>query len=334
MRCILRSETEPYFNLAAEEYVFNNFSDDTFMLWRNDPSVIVGKHQNAFAEINHEFIEEKGIIVVRRISGGGAVYHDHGNLNFTFTSHGEQNHLVDFNKYNQAVINVIGKLGIQVETGSRNSLYINGSKISGNAEHVYKNKVLHHGTLLFNSDLDNLQNAIKPANLQYVDKAVKSINSQVANISHFLLDSLSIDEFAEFIINEMLKSHPEGYPYEFSEHDIDQINRLKEEKYVKWEWNYGYSPAFSFSTRFLTENQSFQATLLIKNGIIEDIGFNEGESGTDEANRLINHLKSIRLSESAIVHKLGNEYSVEQIRLIIHSLFVGGNAEHLHNNYV
>jgi len=329
MRCILRTETEPYFNLAAEEYVFNNFEDDTFMLWKNDPSVIIGKHQNTFAEINHEFIEERGIKVVRRISGGGAVYHDHGNLNFTFTSKGDPTHLVDFNKYNLVIVNVISKLGIQVETGPRNSLYINGRKISGNAEHVYKNKVLHHGTLLFNSDLNNLEKAIYPANLTYEDKAVKSISSKVINISNFLQQSLGIDEFADFIITDILKSDSEAYLYSFSEEDIRQINLLKDEKYTKWEWNYGYSPAFSFSTMFLTGDQSLQATILVKNGIIEDIKVDENQSDIAEVIKLIDSLKLVQLRESSIEEALRDKYSTEQLSHIIHSLFVGGTAEQL-----
>lgn len=330
MRCILRRETEPYFNLAAEEYVFKNFTDDTFMLWKNDPSVIVGKHQNAFAEVNHQFIEERGIKVVRRISGGGTVYHDHGNLNFTFTSQGDPNHLVDFNKYNQVIVKVLDKLGIQADIGPRNSLFINGRKISGNAEHVYKNKVLHHGTLLFNSDLNNLEKAISPANLNYEDKAVKSISSKVNNINNFLQQSLGIDEFTDFIIAEMLKSDSEAYLYTFSEEDIRQINLLKDEKYTKWEWNYGYSPAFSFSTVLLTGDKSFPATIIVKNGIIEDIKVDENQSDILEIISLIDSLRSVKLQESSIIEALREKYSTEQVGLIIHSLFVGGTAEHLY----
>lgn len=334
MRCILRKETDPYFNIAAEEYVFKQFADDTFMLWRNDPSVIVGKHQNTFAEINHQFVEEKGIRVVRRISGGGTVYHDHGNLNFTFTSRAEHNQLVDFNKYNRVIVTVLGKLGIDVLTGPRNSLYIDGKKISGNAEHVYKDKVLHHGTLLFNSNIENLQNAIKPAKLSYEDKAVKSISSQVVNITDSLQVSLTIEEFAEFIIAEMLKLDSEAHIYTFTAEDIRQINLLKEEKYTTWEWNYGYSPTFSFSTIFHTGNQPFKVSISVRNGTIDDIGSSNQESIAEEYHQLINILKSTRLKETDIITKLKHHYSEEQIQSVIQSLFVGDNAEHLHNNYV
>lgn len=334
MRCILRKETDPYFNLAAEEYVFKHFADDTFMLWRNDPSVIVGKHQNTFAEINHQFVNEKGIKVVRRISGGGTVYHDHGNLNFTFTSRAEHNQLVDFNKYNRVIVSVLGKLGIDVLTGPRNSLYIGGKKISGNAEHVYKDKVLHHGTLLFNSNIENLQNAIKPANLSYDDKAVKSINSQVVNITDSLKTSLTIEEFAEFIIAEMLKMDSEAHLYAFTPEDIRQINLLKEEKYTTWEWNYGYSPIFNLSTTFQTGNQPFKVSITVRNGTIDYIDSSNHEPIAEEYHKLINILMSTRLKETDIASKLKHHYSEEQIQSVIQSLFVGDNAEHLNNNYV
>ncbi len=334
MRCISRKETDPYFNIAAEEYVFKKFSEDTFMLWRNDPSVIIGKHQNTFAEINHQFVKQNGIKVVRRISGGGTVYHDHGNLNFTFTSRAMNNQLVDFNKFNRVIINVLGKLGINVMTGARNSLYIDGKKISGNAEHVYKDKVLHHGTLLYNSNIEDLQNAIKPAKLNYQDKAVKSISSQVVNITDSQHISLTIDEFAESIIAEMLKLDNNAHIYTFTEDDIKNINRLKEEKYSTWEWNYGYSPIFSFSTTFHIGNQPLKTIITVRNGAIDELSIINQEAGTEENNSLINILKATRLKESDITAKLKHLYSGEQISSILQSLFVGHNAEHLHNNYV
>ena len=136
MICIQDTQTDPYFNLAAEEYVLKNFSDDVFMLWRNDNAIIVGKHQNTLSEINLDYVKEKGIKVVRRISGGGAVFHDLGNLNFTFIRTGEEGNLVDFKRFTLPIIEVLQKMGVDAKFEGRNDLTIEGKKFSGNAEHV------------------------------------------------------------------------------------------------------------------------------------------------------------------------------------------------------
>ncbi len=336
MRCILRKETDPYFNLAAEEYIFKNFNEDTFMLWRNDPSVIVGKHQNTFAEVNHEFINKNGIHVVRRISGGGAVYHDHGNLNFTITGTGDQNSLVDFHKYTLPIIDVINKLGANVVIGNRNSLYINGMKISGNAEHVYKQKVIHHGTILFNSNLENLNKAILPVDIQYEDKAVKSLRSNVTNLSNYLPEHMGMEDFAEYIISEILNGNDGAYMYTLTESDIIEINKLRQDKYSTWEWNYGYSPPFSFKARFSLNETSFLGTVKVRNGIIENITKEELIETNNpviptDINRLITSLVGAQLRESTIREQLKNEFSSSVINKVIHALFVGEKAEHLQN---
>ncbi len=335
MRCILRKETDPYFNLAAEEYIFKNFAEDTFMLWRNDPSVIIGKHQNAFAEVNHEFINKNGIQVVRRISGGGAVYHDHGNLNFTITAKGDQNALVDFHKYTLPVINAINKLGANVVIGNRNSLYLNGMKISGNAEHVYKQKVIHHGTILFNSNIENLNKAIQPVALHYEDKAVKSIRSTVTNLTTYLTVHMGIEDFTEYIISEILNRTDGSYMYSLTERDKIEIKRLKDEKYSTWEWNYGYSPPFNFKTQFTIAETSFNGTVYVKHGIIERItlnaGLSEGYSSDPslDIKRFITLLEGLQLRESVITDRLKDKYPPNILNKIIQALFVGEKAEHL-----
>ncbi len=175
MRCIKNPETNPYFNLAAEEYVLKNFNDDCFMLWRNRPSIIVGKHQNTLSEININHVKENNIDVVRRLSGGGAVFHDLGNLNFTFIKNvNNESNLVDFKKYTQPIIDVLKHLGVDAKFEGRNDIMINGRKVSGNAEHVFKRRVLHHGTLLFSSVMADLSKVLKVNPLKYQDKGVKS----------------------------------------------------------------------------------------------------------------------------------------------------------------
>lgn len=333
MRCIKREETDPYFNLAAEEYIFKNFPDDTFMLWRNEPSIIIGKHQNAFAEINHEFVRKHNFKVVRRISGGGSVYHDLGNLNFTFITKGDINNLVDFSKFTLPIIDTLSKLGLAVQIGQRNSLYIDGKKISGNAEHIYKDKIIHHGTLLFKSNLDYLKKSLTPSDINYQDKAVKSVRSTVTNISDHLPGYLKITEFENFIFKQMLNSN-EAWQYELTEEDKKSITILKNEKYQTWEWNYGYSPAFTFSTGLQFNGEVIHLDIQIANGIINRIHTKDTTIDNPDVLFVIENLKGEKLHYPSIENKLNNILNKREVSAVLNALFVKDNAEHLHNHDV
>jgi lipoate-protein ligase A len=271
MLIINRPQTDPYFNIAAEEYLFKNIDQDCFMLWQNEPSIIVGKHQNTLAEINYSFVKKNKIPVIRRISGGGTVFHDQGNLNFTFISSGEKEKLVNFKKFTQPIIKVLNQMNIPARFEGKNDLRVNGLKISGNAEHVYKNKVLHHGTLLFSSDLDYLNLAIKVVPEKFNDKAVKSVRSTVANITDFMESEVSIKTFKEKIIDHIKKNNAATNEYSLTQKDVMGINKLVKEKYKTWQWNFGYSPMYSFETKLKWFNQNYPAHIYVKNGIIENI---------------------------------------------------------------
>ena len=209
MLCILHQSTDPYFNIATDEYIFKNLKEDCFMLWRNDNAIIVGKHQNTLAEINVDYVKERGIKVVRRLSGGGAVYHDLGNLNFTFTRTGENTEMVDFERYTLPIIEVLQNLGVDAKFEGRNDLTIEGKKFSGNAEHVFKNKVLHHGTILYSSEMKDVSGALKINPLKYKDRAVKSIPKRVTNVSNHLKEPLALDDFTQKIMDHVLASFDE-----------------------------------------------------------------------------------------------------------------------------
>jgi lipoate-protein ligase A len=269
---INRPQTNPWFNIAAEEYLLKNMQDDCFMLWQNKPSVIVGKHQNTMAEINHRYVKENSVPVIRRISGGGTVFHDLGNLNFSFIQSGERDRLVDFRRFVQPIINVLQNMGIPAKFEGKNDIRVNGLKISGNAEHVYKNKVLHHGTLLFSSELGNLNKSIKARFEDYEDKAVKSVRSTVANITDFIDRELSIGEFKNNIIEYILAHFADVHFYELSASEIQNIESLSKEKYETWEWNYGYSPKFLIQKKITFGGESFEIKMTIKNGLIEEVG--------------------------------------------------------------
>lgn len=332
MRCIIRSETDPYFNIAAEEYIFRNFTEETFMLWRNQPSVIIGKHQNAFAEVNHAFAKAFGIKVVRRISGGGAVYHDPGNINFTWTSYGEPNSLVDFERFTYPVALALKELGLNVEIGKRHSLYIDGLKISGNAEHAYKNKVIHHGTLLFNSNLEALNLAIKPSAVKYEDKAVKSVRSNVTNIIDYLDKHISPEEFISHLFNIILQHNQTGIIYTLTADDLNGIEALKDAKYKGWDWNFGYSPAFKLETSLHSDAIEYSLSCFVKNGIIQSVSFEEPLNMhpiTDKFQLLSTLLTNVRLEESSIAASLKNYFREPEINRIQRALFMGEQPEHL-----
>ncbi|HKL03998.1 MAG TPA: lipoate--protein ligase [Cryomorphaceae bacterium] len=272
MLCIKHHSTDPYFNIATDEYIFKHIKEDCFMLWQNDNAIIVGKHQNTLAEINLEYVKEKNIKVVRRLSGGGAVYHDLGNLNFTFTRTGDDaGDMVDFRRYTKPIIEVLQNMNVNAEFRGRNDIVINGKKFSGNAEHVFKNKVMHHGTLLFSSNMPNISGALKVNPLKYKDRAVKSVPKRVTNIQDHLDEQISVGEFANRVMDHITNTFDDCKPYEFTQVDIDKIEAIKREKYATWEWNFGYSPNYNFKQGVKTDGGLLEMNMNVKKGIIEEV---------------------------------------------------------------
>jgi lipoate---protein ligase len=229
--------------------------------------VVVGKHQNLLAEINYPFVRENNIALCRRISGGGTVFHDAGNVNFSFIKNVKSPAEISFKQFTAPVVEALAKLGIEATTSGRNDLLIDGLKISGNAEHIYKNRVLHHGTLLFNSDLENLGQAIKVVPGKYESKAVQSNRSPVANISQFLQTPMTTAEFIRFLLGVQLEN-PENSFYQLSENDILAIEKLSTEKFKTWEWNFGYSPKYSFKNEVEIEGKLLKIRLIVEKGVI------------------------------------------------------------------
>lgn len=271
MRCIYHTSTDPYFNIATDEYIFRHIKEDCFMLWQNDNAIIVGKHQNTLSEINFDYVKSQNIHVVRRLSGGGAVYHDLGNLNFSFTKTGADSSLMDFEMYTRPILEVLNSLGVPAKFEGRNDLTIDGKKISGNAEHIFKNKILHHGTLLFSSEMKNVSEALKINPVKYQDKAVKSIPKRVTNISEHLPKPISLKEFTQKIMEYMLAQNKEAYLYEFTEEDWAAIEKIKQQKYATKEWNYGYSPNYSFKKAIRTAGGLIEMNLEVEKGIIQKV---------------------------------------------------------------
>lgn len=267
MLCIHIKNTNPFFCLAAEEYLLKNFDEDIFMLWQCENTVVVGKHQNTLAEINYPFVRQNDVTLARRISGGGTVFHDMGNVNFAFIKNVKSPAEISFKQFTRPVVDALAKLDIEATTSGRNDLLVEGLKISGNAEHVYKNRVLHHGTLLFDSDLNRLGDAIKVVPEKYTGKAVQSNRSKVANISKFLKKKINVERFIRFLLDVQLENEENRLVW-LKDSDIDSIQNLALEKFETWDWNFAYSPKYEFNNRVSINNKTIDIHLEVKKGCI------------------------------------------------------------------
>lgn len=263
MLLINQNSTDPYFNIAAEEYLLRYKSEEVFILYINAPSLIVGKHQNTLSEINYRYIIENDIPVIRRISGGGTVYHDLGNLNFTIITNGQPGQLIDFKQSTMAVKKALEHFGIEAKNEGKNNLCVNGLKISGNAAHVYKNRVMHHGTLLVSSDMIRLKAALNISINKYHDRGVKSIRADVLNLER--VNNLSIESLRHTIIDK-ISTEPGVESYSLQNNETFAIKQLITEKYNTWEWNYGYSPLYEFINKVYNP----ELYLRVEKGIIKE----------------------------------------------------------------
>lgn len=305
MLLINNTSTNAYFNLAMEEYFLENTTEDVFMLWRNESAIIVGKNQNTLSEINYEYVKENNIKVVRRQSGGGAVFHDLGNINFTFISCND-NSFSDFKRFTMPIIECLEDLNIHAEFSGRNDLLIDNQKFSGNAQYNYKNKVMHHGTLLFSSQINDLSSALKVKPSKFEGKGVKSVKSRVTNISNHLKKSMTVLEFKDYLMNFINNKDENNHFYELSDHDINEINKLVDEKYSTWHWNFGHSPKYSLNNEVKYPGGNIEFSLNVDKGIINEIKFFGDFFGKKDVSNIEDLLKNVMHNESSIKSTLNN----------------------------
>lgn len=237
MLLIVDNCTDPYRNLATEEYLTRHLEEPAIRIWRNADSVIVGRNQNARAEINSDFVRKNGIAVVRRLSGGGAVFHDLGNVNYSLYGCPKGEGV-------ERVIEVLRKLGLEAGTSGRNDILLGGCKISGTAECISGGHYLQHGTLLFSASIERLAGALNPRPEKFEGKAVKSVRSRVANISDTLGKDMTVEEFMDFIAENIC---PEASEYTYTKEDREAVDVLLKDKYSTEAWNFGASPAYSYT---------------------------------------------------------------------------------------
>ncbi|RKE03104.1 lipoate--protein ligase [Marinifilum flexuosum] len=309
MNYFISNSNNPYYNLACEEYLLKNYDEDFFFLYINQDSLVVGKHQNTLAEINLDRVNEENIPVVRRLSGGGTVYHDFGNLNYCLIKKGEKGKLVDFKGYSSPIIQVLQKLGVNAKFEGKSDLTIDGKKFSGNASHVYKNKVLQHGTMLFSSDLKRLNHLLKVNPLKFKDRGVRSIRSRVTNISEYLSSPISISDFADKVIREFGLTYPNSNKFTFSDEDINAIENLKTDKFESWEWNFGYSPNYRFEKICnYPSGKILEIEMQIEKGVITEIDISGNCIKNEDFNLFLEKIKGSNHTNSLIYNKLNDMY--------------------------
>ena len=304
MYIIKNDSNDPRYNLALEEHVFRNveLNGGCLMVWRNKPSVIVGRYQNTHEEVNHDFITEHGIEVIRRITGGGAVYHDLGNINFSFIDQ-STNSTINFAAYNQKVIHALAQIGVQAELNSRNDIVIDGKKFSGNAQVIHKGKVLHHGTFLYDTQLDHVQHALRPDAKNYESKGIKSVRSRVTNVSNYLQEKVTTEEFME-ILAANLSTDCDVQEYVLHDRDRSSISQMYTEKYSTWEWNYGSSPAFNFKKTSYLPWGKIEVRLDIDQGMIKSVKTYGDFFGIEDIADFENMLVGVRYDKLSVTQKL------------------------------
>lgn len=263
---------DPQINLAIEEYALKNLDiNETYLLFYiNASSIIIGKNQNTIEEINTQYVEDNGIKVVRRLSGGGAVYHDLGNLNFSFITKDDGESFHNYKKFTEPVIEALHKLGVNAQLSGRNDIEVEGRKISGNAQFSTRGRMFSHGTLMFDSEIDHVVSALKVKKDKIESKGIKSVRSRVANISEFLNEKITIKEFRQMLLRYIFNTDGDIPEYVLTDKDWENIHEISKERYQNWDWNYGKSPKFNYQHTHRFPVGSIDVRLEVQKGMIEN----------------------------------------------------------------
>ncbi|MCA9918823.1 MAG: lipoate--protein ligase [Anaerolineales bacterium] len=298
--------TDSRLNLAIEEHLLRNVQlvEPLLLFYINAPSVIIGRNQNSVEEIDPDFVRENKVHVVRRLSGGGAVYHDLGNLNFSFITHGKQD-LHNFDKFTQPVVNVLQSLGVKASLQGKSDIVVDGKKISGNAQYAAAGRMFSHGTILFDTSLENMLRAINPRQIKIESKAVQSVRSFVTNIREHLSEDMRIDELRQALLRGIFGDGAVPV-YALTSSDWEQIREIATQRYMTWDWNYGRSPAFNIQKSEKTAVGKLDARIEVEKGRIQAIKIYGDFSGQQDVAALEMRLTGLRYDREAVAQALAS----------------------------
>ncbi|MDD4078630.1 MAG: lipoate--protein ligase [Eubacteriales bacterium] len=298
--------TDPDFNLALEQYVFDKLprSNEYFMLWQNDNAIIVGKHQNTLEEINQAYVREHRIRVVRRLSGGGAVYHDLGNINYTFIVDAKGSKSLDFAVFCRQVVKALATLGVRAEVSGRNDITIGGKKFSGNSQYIKKGRIMHHGTIMFDSDLAVVAAALKVGKDKIQSKGVKSVRARVTNVREHIKGDITLAQFWH-VLRQFMVEEQNMSAYQLTGADLAQIEELRQSRYATWAWNYGVSPKYSIRKERRVEGCGIiKIGMEVEKGVITAFSTHGDYFGSGDSADVANLLVGEKAEEQALLKAL------------------------------
>lgn len=300
--------TDANFNFALEKYALDelDIADEYFMFWRTDPTLMIGRFQNTLSEVNMPYAKEHNINIVRRITGGGTIYTDPNGWQFSFIV--KRKGRMEFETFTKPIIKALASLGVKAELSGRNDLVIGGRKISGNAQYVGKNAMLHHGSLLFNTDLEALVRSLNVADEKIISKGIKSVRQRVTNIAEHLEKEMTSLEFRDVMLSYLLR---DADTYEITPRDIERVNEIKRSKLDSWEWNFGHDPKFNVTKENRFAGGKLSVKSLVENGRIKEIRFYGDFFASEAIEELQQSLVGCRYDETEIKNALDKAHAGE-----------------------
>lgn len=292
-----------YFNFGLEYYftAVKPMNETVFLFWRTDPTLMVGKYQNTLEEINQKYVDEHKIQVVRRMSGGGTIYTDPGGWQFTFIEYGD-NTGIHFHEYIAPVIDALRSLDIPAEFNGRNDLVIEGKKFSGNAQYKLSGNTVHHGSILFDTDIEQMVKSTTVDEYKIISKSIKSVRDRVTNINDHLVTPMSTEQFKEHMISYIMRGSPKIY--ELTYEDKQAIEKIADEKFRSWESKYGTNPKFSITKVGRFSGGKIEFRMDVKKGVIASANVYGDFFATDKAENIGKALVGCRFEKSDIENTL------------------------------